>query len=204
MIEFLTNIGNWINGNIDKITALFSSATVIGLVTAICAVWKLIVSIRLNNKKVETVTEAITKDKQLIDDVTAIKESNAGTDKSVQTCLSKMSEVDIKLKEFEDSINAKIDAMLEVQNIVYSTIKDDNIRNTVNSIIVTAKHKSETTKAQVEQELSELKAKFDNFVTSTRDSINETVDKVKATAGIISDVINTEEVEKEEINVMRY
>ena len=204
MIEFFTNIGNWIVCNIDKITAFFSSATVIGLVTAGCALWKLIVSVRANTKKVENVTDALTNDKQLTDDVNAIRQGSKDTDNAVKTCLSKVSDIDAKFKEFELLMNSKIDAMLEVQNIVYSTIKDDSIRNTVNSIIVNAKHKSDVTKAQLEKELEELKAEFDNFVASTGNTISETVNKVKATAGIISDTPKTNEVDKESIDVVRY
>ena len=68
--------------------------------------------------------------------------------------------------------------MMEVMGIVYSTIKDDAIRNSVSSVLVTAKHASDITKAELEKQVDELKAEIADMMATANAKISQTVDKV--------------------------
>ena len=64
--------------------------------------------------------------------------------------------------------------MLEVQSIVYSTIKDEKVRSTVNNLLVNAKYAETATRAELQKQVEELKAKVAEQV----DQLNKTVETV--------------------------
>lgn len=92
----------------------------------------------------------------------------------------------VKLKEFEtDALNAlqnKVNAMLEVQSVVYSTIRNENMRSAVNNVIMNAKHAETPTRAKLKQEAEALRK-------NVEDTVNKVMEEVSKSAGIIESTV---------------
>ena len=70
--------------------------------------------------------------------------------------------INSKLESEQVSLTKKLNAVLDVQSIVYATIRDDNTRNAINSILANAKFNetADETRQKLMQEVEDLKAKL--------------------------------------------
>jgi hypothetical protein len=81
-------------------------------------------------------------------------------------------------------------------------IKDDNIRNTVNSILINAKYAESTSRAKLQQEVEELKQKVAEKMNEVSEQVDKTVDVVKGIVNVEDTSSSEHESFKED--VMRY
>ena len=190
MIEFFESCWNWIMEHRADITTFFSSSTFVMVVTSIFALVKTIGSNNKNTLSISALKETISNNNHLADVVQEIKDSNDKSLAEVEKCEESLSKVEEKIKEFEDSTLRKVDAMMEVMSIVYSTIKDDTIRNSVSSVLISAKHAGETSKAKLESEIEELKKRLEEATANANAIVSDTVDKIKTVVVGTSDSTN--------------
>ena len=78
-----------------------------------------------------------------------------------------------------DNLTTKLNAILEVQSVVYSTIKNEDIRNTVNALLVNAKYAETANRAKLRKEIDDLKAKVASQVTEVQATVEKASDVVK-------------------------
>ena len=178
MIEFYNSIAAWFSANVQTITAFLTSSTFISIVVAVVTFIKKSKSTENNTLSIKSLTEALGNVTNNREDVSQILTALTDAAGKVQSIIQNVSDMQSKLTDFQTSTNYKINAMLEVQNIVYSTIKDESIRNAVNSILVTAKHEDAMTKSALEAEIAELKASIAEKLTAVDKEVNTTVNKV--------------------------
>ena len=193
MIEFYNSIAAWFSANVQTITAFLTSSTFISIVLAVVTFIKKSKSTENNTLSINSLTEALGNVTNNREDISQILTALTNAAGKVQSIIQNVSDMQSKLTDFQNSTNYKINAMLEVQNIVYSTIKDENIRNAVNSILVTAKHEDAMTKSALEAEIAELKASIAEKLSAVDKEVNTTVNKVSNmitgnAAGAVSDV----------------
>lgn len=180
MIEFFESCWAWFVENRDNIVAFFTSSDFLATVVAIFTIVRSSKSTKKNTLSMDNVTAALTANNSIADDVAATKNSGELALTELKYCENKIDIVEDKLREFDIAITSKVDAMMEVMSIVYSTIKDDAIRNSVSSVLVTAKHATDASKAQLEAEVDELKAKIEELTKTTTATVNETIDEIKS------------------------
>lgn len=178
MNEFFNSCWIWYTENRDNIIAFFTSTTFLGIVGAIFTIIKDVKSRNKNTNSIDNIAKALTSTTSIESNVSSIKELNEKLEENINGFQDKVTAVETKIADFEASVLCKVDAMMEVMSIVYSTIKDDTIRNSVSSVLVTAKHASNVTKAELEKQVDELKAEIADMMAMANAKISQTVDKV--------------------------
>lgn len=91
-----------------------------------------------------------------------------------------------------NSNETKIRAMIDVQSVVYSTIKDENIRNTVNGLLTNAKYSESISRAKLRKEAEDLKSKM-------ADKVTEIQSIVESAANVVEGIVDSDKN-----NILRY
>lgn len=173
MMEFLTSCYQWVAENFKEIMMVLQSTQFASLVAGAVFLWKTIVSTRQNTVSSKKLDETMSKNNQMSDDVIYIKNENESLKKQNEALKLTVEKFESKFDEFAGAINVrleneqstlmkKLNAVIDVQSIVYATIRDDNTRNAINSILVNAKfdETADETRQKLMQEVADLKAKL--------------------------------------------
>lgn len=193
MTEWFNNIWEWILINKDNVLACINSTDFVATMATVIALFKTIRTTKANTLSIDDVNMTFKKQQDMSTDlegvkadVNEIKLQVIEIGKSVNTCMEKIIHTENTVRQLDDELLAKANAMLEVQSIVYSTIKDDNIRTGVNSILVAAKHSDAKSKAKLQSELdalrNELKAKNAELAETVSKMVEKVVTDVPADA----------------------
>ena len=185
MIEFIQNIWTWIDINLPYLTSLFSSTTFAGVITMIVIICKNITSTNKNTLSINSIQDSFKNVNNLESDVKTLKDNSESLTKRVEVYNERVANLTNNVDVFIQDYSAKVDAILEVQRIVYSTIKDDTIRNSVNSILVDAAHSSTKVKMELQKELEDLKKNIKDTVDPVTAVVNDTIDKAENVVGKI-------------------
>lgn len=189
MMEFVKSCWQWVTENYKEVFAVLTSAQFVSLIVAIITVLK------TAKKTDDNVTASETLNKTL-----------AGTNEG----LSKVDNIDMKIesanaelakleKSFEtykaaeaervETLLTKVNAMLEVQSVVYSTIKDDVVRNSVNNLLINAKYAETATRAKLKQEVEELKKKVESKVSDVMEDVTKAATVIESAVGAKDDTV---------------
>lgn len=151
MVEFFQNLFNWFIIKKDEIVVCFTSINLASFVTAIVLFVKQIKSTDSNTSVLNTLSG-------LLADTTKLSSNISDVLSTTQTLSTKVDELDERMTLSFDLLQRKIDAMLDVQAIVYSSIKDDASRKRVQSLITSAKLAETLTKTELHLQIEELKS----------------------------------------------
>ena len=182
MIEFLTTLKDncwlWFLDNKDTILAWFMSGQAASVITTIVMLVKNAKQIKGNTESTKTLNTTLENTNVMKDDVDTLKEKvSVLTDENTKLSNSVL-DLETKLSQSNNLIASKLDAIIEVQSIVYSTIRDDSVRQTVNTILNNARYSDTNFKEQLESEISGLKAEFETKMADISKGMNEAIDKV--------------------------
>lgn len=182
MIEFLTTLKDncwlWFLDNKDTILAWFMSGQAASVITTIVMLVKNAKQIKGNTESTKTLNTTLENTNVMKDDVDTLKEKvSVLTDENAKLSNSVL-DLETKLSQSNNLIASKLDAIIEVQSIVYSTIRDDSVRQTVNTILNNARYSDNNFKEQLESEISGLKAEFETKMADISKGMNEAIDKV--------------------------
>ena len=187
MIEWFENIWEWIIANRDNIVTFITSTDFAATVAAVFALFKWNKSTKRNTLSIDDVNGTMKKQQSIEGDVldtkTEVHDVNSKVDvvrEEILDCLSKTELIESRLNQLTDELMTKLNAMLEVQNIVYATIKDDAIRNAVNSVIVSAKHSDANSKIKLQEELDKLRDELKTKNAELDAAVSKVVEKVVA------------------------
>lgn len=185
MTEWFNNIWEWILVNKDNILAWITSTDFVATITTAVALFKTIRTTKANTLSIKDVNTTFKKQQEMSTDlesmkadINEIKLQVTQMAKSVDTCMEKIVHTENTVRQLDDELLAKANAMLEVQSIVYSTIKDDNIRAGVNSILVAAKHSDAKSKAKLQSELDALRDELKAKNAELAETVSKMVEKV--------------------------
>ena len=184
MIEFMKSIYEWFSSNQTGITTTLCSSSTIMLIASIVLGIKQRNIVSNNTITVSELTKGINTNNAVQSSIDNIADESKKSLEVAETCNSNVKDVKQELYNFKSEIEEKLNLMLEVQGIVYSTLKNDTMRESVTALITKAKHVEDKTDESLEKELQELQDKFDEIVTAASTTVTEAVDKVKASAGI--------------------
>lgn len=177
MVEFFTNIWNWLLDNKDEIIMFFTSSNFVAFISTIILLIKQLKSndsIKVTNNKLNTSIAASTK---AVTDLADAKNTVTAIDGRLNTLNDEVS----AFQEVLNNLVTKMDAIVEVQSIVYSTIKDETIRNNVKGILLDAKHTGSKKLVELQEELEHLKEKLSEKVNDVAEVVENTAEKVKQT-----------------------
>ena len=191
MTAFFQNIYAWLAANGNKIVAVLTSANFVAMATLVVNTIRTIKTKKgvavtstdlthelAESSKSRVVIDAIKDVSEKIKDVTdatkqSIDETKALLDKELLT------------------VTAKINAMLEVQSLVYSTIRDDSLRQTVSNLLNTARYSDENTKEQLQEQIDSLKKALNDKMAEVNQTMTDAIDKVQTVVTAPAAEVNT-------------
>ena len=193
MIEFLTTLKDncwlWFLDNKDTIIAWFMSGQAVSVVASFVMLIKNAKQIKSNTDSTNTLNGTLENTNVMKDDLDTLKQKVVTLADENDELSKSVVELETKLSDSNKLIASKLDAIIEVQSIVYSTIRDDSVRQTVNTILNNARYSNTNFKEQLESEISGLKAEFETKIADISKGMTDAIDKV-------SNSVNAAEVAK--------
>ena len=192
-MTWLENIGKWFVENKETILAVLTAIQSSGLVGFIAWAVKSTKQVKLNTKTTETLNKSITCVDSLNGEVTEMKDVN-------KTLIEKCEYLENQMNDLENSMDiliTKIDAIIEVQSVVYTTIKDDKTRATVNNLLTNAKYAVTEQRKKLIDELEALRQQIKAQAEAQKQLVEHAVNKAQS-------IVKVEDAPVEEQVVTRY
>ena len=192
-MTWLENIGKWFVENKETILAVLTAIQSSGLVGFIAWAVKSTKQVKLNTKTTETLNKSITCVDGLNGEVAEMKDVN-------KTLIEKCDYLENQMNDLENSMDiliTKIDAIIEVQSVVYTTIKDDKTRATVNNLLTNAKYAVTEQRKKLIDELEALRQQIKTQAEAQKQHVEHAVNKAQS-------IVKVEDKPAEEQVVTRY
>ena len=179
MVEIFQNIWNWFVLNKDEIVLFFTSSNFEAFITTIVMLVKQLKSNKRNNETNKGLKTSLDNAVSIAADVVSIRDNSSATNDQLVTVQNDLESFKKETYDALDVIVQKMNAVLEVQSIVYSTIKDETIRKNVSGILMDAKYTETATRASLEAEVESLRKKVNEKIEVIKDVVEDTAVKVK-------------------------
>nr|DAR08735.1 MAG TPA: hypothetical protein [Caudoviricetes sp.] len=179
MTEFFQNIYAWLAANSNKIVAFLTSANFLAMLTLVVNTVRTIktnkgVAITSTDLKNE-LTES-SKNRNVIASIKGVSETIKDVTEATKAAID---ETKALLDKELLTVTNKVNAMLEVQSLVYSTIRDDSLRQTVSNLLNTARYSDANTKEQLQSEIDSLKKALNDKMEEVNQTMSDAIDKVQ-------------------------
>ena len=192
-MTWLENIGKWFVENKETILAVLTAIQSSGLIGFIAWAVKSTKQVKLNTKTTETLNKSITCVDGLNGEVAEMKGVN-------KTLIEKCEYLENQMNDLQNSMDillTKVDAMIEVQSVVYTTIKDDKTRATVNNLLTNAKYAVTEQRKKLIDELEALRQQIKTQAEAQKQLVEHAVNKAQS-------IVKVEDKPVEEQVVTRY
>ena len=192
-MTWLENIGKWFVENKETILAVLTAIQSSGLIGFIAWAVKSTKQVKLNTKTTETLNKSITCVDGLNGEVIQMKDVN-------KTLIEKCEYLENQMNDLQNSMDillTKVDAMIEVQSVVYTTIKDDKTRATVNNLLTNAKYAVTEQRKKLIDELDALRQQIKTQAEAQKQLVEHAVNKAQS-------IVKVEDKPAEEQVVTRY
>lgn len=192
-MTWLENIGKWFVENKETILAVLTAIQSSGLIGFIAWAVKSTKQVKLNTKTTETLNKSITCVDGLNGEVIQMKDVN-------KTLIEKCEYLENQMNDLQNSMDillTKVDAMIEVQSVVYTTIKDDKTRATVNNLLTNAKYAVTEQRKKLIDELEALRQQIKTQAEAQKQLVEHAVNKAQS-------IVKVEDKPAEEQVVTRY
>ena len=192
-MTWLENIGKWFVENKETILAVLTAIQSSGLVGFIAWAVKSTKQVKLNTKTTETLNNSIACVDGLNGEVAEMKDVN-------KTLIEKCDYLENQMNDLQNSMDiliTKVDAIIEVQSVVYTTIKDDKTRATVNNLLTNAKYAVTEQRKKLIDELEALRQQIKTQAEAQKQLVEHAVNKAQS-------IVKVEDKPAEEKVVTRY
>ena len=179
MVEFFQNIWNWFVSNKDEIVLFFTSSNFVAFMTTIVMLVKQLKANKSNNETNKGLKTSLENAVSIASDVVSIRDNSSETNDKLVTVQNDVENFKKETYDALDVIVQKMNAILEVQSVVYSTIKDESIRKNVSGILMDAKYAETATRASLEAEVESLRKKVNEKIEVIKDVVEDAAVKVK-------------------------
>ena len=192
-MTWLENISKWFVENKETILAVLTAIQSSGLIGFIAWAVKSTKQVKLNTKTTETLNKSITCVDSLNCEVTEMKDVNKALIEKCEYLENQMND----LQNSMDILLTKVDAIIEVQSVVYTTIKDDKTRATVNNLLTNAKYAVTEQRKKLIDELESLRQQIKAQADAQKQLVEHAVNKAQS-------IVKVEDKPVEEQVVTRY
>lgn len=183
MVEFFKNLFTWFVEHKDEIVVFFTSTNFAAVVSSVILLIKQIKATRNTNKSVENSSSILDKAVELAQHVTSVSDKASSTENNTEEIKVKIDSVNKQFVNELEILQQKLNAMLEVQTIVYNSMKDETARKNVFNLLTQAKLVETSKYAELEQQVESLKKKVDEKVNDVQSVVEETVTTVQNVVG---------------------
>ena len=191
-MNWLENIGKWFTDNQETILAVLTAIQSSGLVGFIAWAVKSTKQVKLNTKTTEALNNSISCVDGLNGEVVGLKDVNKELIEKCEYLENQMND----LQNSMDILLTKVDAIIEVQSVVYTTIKDDKTRATVNNLLTNAKYAVTEQRKKLIEELEALREQIKTQAEAQKQLVEHAVNKAQS-------IVKVEDKPEEEV-VVRY
>lgn len=191
-MNWLENIGKWFIDNQETILAVLTAIQSSGLVGFIAWAIKSTKQVKLNTKTTEALNNSISCVDGLNGEVVGLKDVNKELIEKCEYLENQMND----LQNSMDILLTKVDAIIEVQSVVYTTIKDDKTRATVNNLLTNAKYAVTEQRKKLIEELEALREQIKTQAEAQKQLVEHAVNKAQS-------IVKVEDKPEEEV-VVRY
>lgn len=157
MVEFFQSIYRWLAEHKDQIIAFLTSTNFAGIVSMIVITIKQTKATKIGTLSMNNLIAPLKEVNALATRVGDAADTSNTILSNIATLQNKITDITNNITKTLDIVQYKVNSMLEVQSLVYGTIKDDNIRANVINILTTAKLSEDATRAELEKQIEELK-----------------------------------------------
>ena len=186
MVEFIDSIIKWFEENKESILVFLTSGTFITLVTQVVMMIRQLVDNKNAKKRNDKFNDSLGMLMPLLEDTSKLNGSVGDANSTIFSVKSDLDKFKSETVDSIDTILVKLNAILEVQSIVYSTIKDEHIRAHVNNILLDAKFAETSTRAELEAEIERLKGDMIKSVEAVKDTIETATEIVSKSVSPVS------------------
>lgn len=191
-MNWLENIGKWFIDNQETILAVLTAIQSSGLVGFIAWAIKSTKQVKLNTKTTEALNNSISCVDGLNGEVVGLKDVN-------KVLIEKCEYLENQMNDLQNSMDiliTKVDAIIEVQSVVYTTIKDDKTRATVNNLLTNAKYAVTEQRKKLIDELEALREQIKTQAEAQKQLVEHAVNKAQS-------IVKVEDKPEEDV-VVRY
>ena len=183
MVEFFKNLFTWFVEHKDEIVVFFTSTNFAAVISSVILLIKQIKATRNTNKSVENSSSILDKAVELAQHVTSVSDKASSTENNTEEIKVKIDSVNKQFVNELEILQQKLNAMLEVQTIVYNSMKDETARKNVFNLLTQAKLVETSKYSELEQQVESLKKKIDEKVNDVQSVVEETVTTVQNVVG---------------------
>lgn len=179
MTEFFQNIYAWLAANSNKIVAFLTSANFLAMLTLVVNTIRTIKTnkgVAITSSDLKTELAESSKNRTVIASIKGVSETIKDVTEATKTAID---ETKALLDKELLTVTNKVNAMLEVQSLVYSTIRDDSLRQTVSNLLNTARYSDANTKEQLQSEIDSLKKALNDKMEEVNQTMSDAIDKVQ-------------------------
>lgn len=187
---FFTNVWGWVLEHKEEISTFFMSGQFVSLVTAIVMLIKNAKQIRSNTSSTEALNSTLTNTNTMTGQITSLEKSVTELEKENAGLRDELEETKNAITADNKLIANKLNAILEVQSIVYSTIRDESVRQTVNTLLNNARYSDKNFKEQLQTEIEAIKTEFESKMSDMSKAVNETINNVSKSMNAVEDARN--------------
>ena len=176
-MEWFSNMWSWVVAHKDAIVTFVTSSSFLGFVTTIIMLIKQNKSVKANTNSSKELTTVLNENNAMRCEIQNIKNENAIMKNMLSDCIDTL-----------DKVLTKQNATLEVQSLVYQSLRDEETRVAVQNVLTNAKYADTATRAMLIKEIDELKKKAEDEKTQIVESANK-IKKTLASEKKASEVI---------------
>ena len=178
--QFCISIWQWFVNNKDGITAFFMSGQAVSFVAAIVMLIKNLRGTKDNTASSKKLNETLESNNQMSESVKLLKEDFESLKLENEQMRKSLIKDNECIKQSNEEIKNKLNSIIEVQSIVYSTIRDDSVRQTVNTILNNARYSEKNFKESLETQIEELKQTYAKDIEAVNKKMTESMDNIKS------------------------
>ena len=190
VVAMWQSLWTFLGENKDSILAVMSTLDLGAITVGVVALVKNIIAARANTTATNTLRESNDELRSAIGILTSMSEDVTHCKNEIAEILTMIGTDDVVIVNKCDDIKNKLNSIVEAQTLVYSTIKDENMRRAVQGHLVAAKYSEPNIQEKIDKEMEEMRRKLSQVM--------EEIDNIGVTASnAIKNVSVTEPVEEE-------
>lgn len=180
-MEFLSNIWKWFVEHKDAVIAVLTSAQFVSFLTSVVLFVK---ALKKSNNTTSTQNNLTKSLEELNKSLEVISTINVSLQKHIEDSDNQnkiTNDFIVETKETLDTLQDKINSMIDAQLNVWSTIKDENIRTNAVNILTNARYLETSNIVDMRNKINDLEQKLIDKANDIKKEVAETVKEVKKT-----------------------
>lgn len=178
--QFIFSVWRWFIENKDTITAFFMSGQAISFAAAIVMLIKNLRGTKDNTASTKKLDETLLITNGMGESVKTLDLNFQALKKENDGLRTALKDTEARIEQSNNEIKNKLNAIVDVQSIVYSTIRDDGVRQTVNTILNNARYSDKNFKESLESQIEELKQNYSKELENVNAKMTESMNQIKS------------------------